>query len=48
MITYEMIQQAQEQLISHWKETGERVIEETAKVSPFNGGSKEFLDHCTA
>lgn len=48
MITYEMIQQAQEQLISHWKEAGKRVIEETAKVSPFNGGSKEFLDHCTA
>lgn len=48
MITCEMIQRAQEQLISHWEDAGKRVIEETAKVSPFNGGSKEFLDHCTA
>lgn len=48
MITYEMIQQSKEQLVFHWNEAGKRVIEETAKVSPFNGGSKEFLDHCTA
>ena len=48
MITYEMIQQAQEQLISHWEDAGKRVIEEIAKVAPFNSGSKEFLDHCTA
>ena len=48
MITCEMIQDAQEQLISHWKEAGKHVIEETAKVSPFNGDSKKFLDHCTA
>ena len=48
MITYEMIQDAQEQLISHWKDAGKCVIEETAKVSPFNGDSKKFLDYCTA
>lgn len=48
MITCEMIQDAQEQLISHQKDAGKRVIEEAAKISPFNGDSKKFLDHCTA
>ena len=48
MITYEMIQQAQEQLISHWGDAGKRVIEVTAKGSAFDGKSKEFLDHCIA
>ena len=48
MITYKMINDAQEQLISCWGEAGQTVIEEAAKVVPFNGNSKDFLDHCIA
>ena len=48
MITYEMIQEAQTQIVEEWGEAGKRVIEEAAKVVPFNGNSKQFLDHCTA
>ena len=48
MITYEMIQEAQTQIVEEWGEAGKRVIEEIAKVVPFNGDSKKFLDHCTA
>lgn len=48
MITYEMILDAQSQIIEKWGEAGKRVIEETAKIVPFNGSSKQFLDHCTA
>lgn len=48
MITYKMINDAQEQLISRWGEAGQTVIEEAAKVVPFNGNSKDFLGHCIA
>ena len=48
MINYEMIQTAQAQLIMSWGDDGQRVIEEAAKVNPFNGNSKQFLEHCTA
>lgn len=48
MINYEMIQTAQAQLITSWGDDGQRVIEEAAKVNPFNGNSKQFLEHCTA
>lgn len=48
MITYEMIQEAQTQIVEEWGEAGKRIIEEVAKVVPFNGNSKKFLDHCTA
>lgn len=48
MITYEMILDAQSQIIEEWGEAGKRVIEETAKIIPFGGNSKQFLDHCTA
>ena len=48
MINYEMIQTAQAQLITSWGDDGQRVIEEAAKVNPFNGNSKQFLDHCMA
>lgn len=48
MITYEMIQEAQTQIVEEWGEAGKRVIEEAANVVPFNGNSKQFLDHCTA
>ena len=47
MITYEMIQEAQTQIVEEWGEAGKRVIEEVAKVVPFNSNSKQFLDHCT-
>lgn len=47
MIGYEMIVEAQEALVRFWGEDGKRVIEVCAKVTPFNGGSKEFLNHCT-
>ena len=48
MITYEMIQEAHAQIVEEWGEAGKRVIEEAAKVTPFNSNSKQFLDHCTA
>ena len=48
MINYEMIQTAQAQLITSQGDDGQRVIEEAAKVNPFNGNSKQFLKHCTA
>lgn len=48
MITYEMIIKAQKDLVMYWEETGKRVIEECAKVTPFNSTSSEFINHCTA
>lgn len=48
MITYDMIHSAQERIITYWEEEGKRVIEECAKVKPFNGNSKDFLEHCIA
>jgi hypothetical protein len=42
-----MIVNAQETLIENWGEDGKRVIEECAKVTPFNDESKKFLDNCT-
>ena len=48
MITFKMIQDAQNQIIDSWGKDGEKVIEECAKVTPFNNGSKAFLEHCLA
>lgn len=48
MITYEMISNAQEQIISEWGNRGKLVIEECNRIKPFNGSSSEFLDHCVA
>ena len=48
MITFKMIQDAQNQIIDSWGKDGERVIEKCAKVTPFNNGSKAFLEHCLA
>lgn len=47
MITYKMITNAQSLLVDQWGKQGERVIEECAKVHPFNNGSGTFLNHCT-
>lgn len=46
MITYEQIIDAQETLVKYWGEDGKRVIEETAKITPFNKDFKSFLTHC--
>ncbi len=48
MITYGMITDAQSYLVRHWEEDGKRVIEECAKVAPFNGNASAFLEHCIA
>lgn len=48
MITYQMIKDAQEEIATYWGEQGIRVIEMCAKVTPFNGDSKAFLENCTA
>lgn len=48
MITYEMLQNAQSDLVTAWKEDGKKVIETCAKFAPLNMTSKEFLNHCTA
>lgn len=46
MITADMIQKAQKRLIEEWGEDGKRVIEAAAKVTPFNGDTGDFLNHC--
>ena len=48
MITYKMITEAQDTLVTAWGEQGKVVIEECAKICPFNGNSAEFFRHCTA
>ena len=48
MITFEMIQNAQSQIVDSWGEDGKKVIEKSAQVTPFNNGGKAFLDHCTS
>ncbi len=48
MITEHMINRAKREIIQEWKEDGEKVIEETSKVVPFNGDSGKFLDNCFA
>ena len=48
MITLKMIQDAQNQIVNSWGKDGEKVIEECAKVTPFNNGSKAFLEYCLA
>ena len=35
-------------LLRNWGEDGEKVISACEKVVPFNGTSKQFLDHCIA
>lgn len=47
MITYDMIIEAQEKLVKYWGEDGKRVIEECAKITPFNEDVKTFLEYCT-
>lgn len=48
MITYQMITEAQNDLVTAWGEAGKRVIEVCAKNSPLNMGAAEFLTHCVA
>lgn len=47
MITCEMILTAQQSILEDWGDAGKKVIEEAAKVTPFNGNLKEWLKHCT-
>jgi len=50
MITAKDIRKAEQHLIDEWgAEVGGKVINETClirHVAPFNGGTKEFLNHC--
>ena len=50
MITANDIREAEQHLIDEWgAEVGGKVINETClirHVAPFNGGTKEFLNHC--
>ena len=50
MITYKMIKEAQEQIITAWgEEVGARVIEECHKVTPLNKSSTPYVnEYCTA
>lgn len=47
MITAKDIMAAHHDIITIWGEQGEKVIEECAKVTPFNNDVKTFLEHCT-
>lgn len=46
MITCEMILAAQKSILEDWGDAGKKVIEEAAKINPFNGDSKAWLEHC--
>ena len=46
MNSYEVIKEAQDILVEYWGNDGKRVIEECARVNPFNGSVKNFLEHC--
>ena len=46
MISYENIKEAQDTLIKCWGDDGKKVIEECAKVKPFNGSMKSFFEYC--
>lgn len=46
MVSKTMIADARTTLIKDWREDAKRVIDECAKVIPFNGDSKAFLDYC--
>ena len=48
MIQYNDIIEAQQSLVEHWGEAGKRVIEECAKVTPYNNTFNKFLNECTA
>lgn len=48
MLTIEMIETAKKDLVTFWGDTGFNVIKVCETVAPFNGASKEFLQHCTA
>ena len=46
MISYENIKEAQNILIECWGNDGKKVIEECAKVTPFNGSMEAFSEYC--
>ena len=46
MISYERIKDAQDTIIEYWGSDGARVIEECARVNPFNASGKTFLECC--
>lgn len=46
MNSYEVIKGAKNTLIEYWGNDGKKVIEECARVTPFNGPMKNFLEHC--
>ena len=48
MITYEMIINAQAEIVNAWGDAGKKMIEVCAKGNPINLATKEFLKHCTA
>lgn len=48
MITAGMIIDAKNTIRKDWGEDGDRVIKAAAEVLPFNGTTKDFLNHCIA
>lgn len=46
MITCEMVENARKEIITSWGEQGTKIAELCSNVTPFNGNSKEFLEHC--
>lgn len=50
MITKDDIREAEQHIIDEWgAEVGGKVVNEACFIrytAPFNGGTKEFLDHC--
>lgn len=48
MIPYEMLMDAQKQVVQAWGEHGKKVIELCTAHPSLNMVTKEFLTHCTA
>lgn len=43
-----MIMDAQESLVTNWRDDGKKIIEICHTIKPFNKGMGEFLKYCTA
>ena len=47
MISYKDIKEAQDILVKYWGNDGEKVIEECARINPFNESMETFFEYCT-
>ena len=48
MIPYEILRDAQNQVIQAWDEDGKRIVELCVTLPSLDMTTRDFLDHCTA